>query len=533
MFEPLSRLHFGNDYPGANINCRTIKSDEELAQLAASIKEEGLIQSLFAIPDPTDGTRLYIVAGNRRLAALHLLLANKAVTEDYPVPVIICDGLSPTEALRLSLTENTDHLPLHPVDRFDAFAAVFSDGASPAEIAARYAVDERTVKQALALGKLAPEIRQAWREDKIDADEAQAFTLVTDHVEQEKLFKRLKKSGHLQDWNIKRAIVGEQHNVNASLLFVGTDAYKEAGGTIITDLFNDTLFVADLALLEKMTAEKIKEKCDELVANGWGWAENETNVPQGAKWQWARIKQPKKNAAMADKERSGCIVGIDSNGMFKIEYGVLKPSGKKQKEATKKKADENEKASSLSMSLNADLSETLTLAAAEAVRADSKLALAVLVSAFLKINSAAHAHVHGMMTLDADGQEQSLDDILKLSSADVTRILTEVAACTIDMRTQGHKGVLESSDNIALCKALPQSVFQKELVQNFDAGSFLLRAPKNVLISAAADLFDKKAAEALAQKPNKEIAEKLKAIIQKKGWLPVELRTDGYKGPKL
>jgi hypothetical protein len=49
--------------------------------------------------------------------------------------------LHPLDALRKSLTANIEKLPLHPVDQYETFVKTHDDGSSPADIAARYAVD--------------------------------------------------------------------------------------------------------------------------------------------------------------------------------------------------------------------------------------------------------------------------------------------------------------------------------------------------------------------------------------------------------
>ena len=50
------------------------------------------------------------------------------------------------------------------LDRFEAFAAmVKDDGLAPSEIANRFGITERAVKEALRLGNIHPDIRDAHR----------------------------------------------------------------------------------------------------------------------------------------------------------------------------------------------------------------------------------------------------------------------------------------------------------------------------------------------------------------------------------
>ena len=84
---------------------------------------------------------------------------------------------------------------VHPADQFEAFVGVIPDqGKSVADVAARFSVNESLVTQRLKLGRLAPSILQAYREEVIGLYEAQAFTLTDDHAEQERALRNLAKA---------------------------------------------------------------------------------------------------------------------------------------------------------------------------------------------------------------------------------------------------------------------------------------------------------------------------------------------------
>ena len=77
-------------------NART-HSDEQVAQIAASIKEFGFVNPILAGPDRV------IIAGHARLAAARKLGLAEA-------PVIVIDGLSENQRRALALSDN--RLPL-------------------------------------------------------------------------------------------------------------------------------------------------------------------------------------------------------------------------------------------------------------------------------------------------------------------------------------------------------------------------------------------------------------------------------------
>jgi len=59
------------------------------------------------------------------------------------------------------------------------------------------------------------------------------------------------------------------------MVFVGLEAYQHAGGAIRQDLFSedDTGYVLDVALLNRLVAEKLETIRAEIAAEGWRWVE--------------------------------------------------------------------------------------------------------------------------------------------------------------------------------------------------------------------------------------------------------------------
>ena len=53
--------------------------------------------------------------------------------------------------------------------------------------------------------------------------------------------------------------------------FIGVEAYVEAGGTILRDLFqgDDGGWLQDVTLVDRMLADKLKAKSETIAAEGW------------------------------------------------------------------------------------------------------------------------------------------------------------------------------------------------------------------------------------------------------------------------
>lgn len=93
---------------GGRFNPRKSFGDEELAELAESIRQKGLVQPIVARVDPEQPTAYEIVAGERRWRA-----AQKAGL--HQVPVIIRE-LDDREVLELAIIENVQRADLNAIE---------------------------------------------------------------------------------------------------------------------------------------------------------------------------------------------------------------------------------------------------------------------------------------------------------------------------------------------------------------------------------------------------------------------------------
>ena len=114
-------------------NVRQIKAGVSIESLAADIGRRGLLQSLSVRPilnDAGEETGAYgVQAGGRRLRALQLLVKQKRLAKNAPIPCIVrSEGFVEAD----SLAENTEREALHPLDQFRAFKALADEPCSPA-----------------------------------------------------------------------------------------------------------------------------------------------------------------------------------------------------------------------------------------------------------------------------------------------------------------------------------------------------------------------------------------------------------------
>ncbi len=261
---------------------KTPHSEATIEALAASIAAKGLLQNLVVEPEldpagePT-GSFFVTVGEGRRLA--HLLRAKrKEIRKTEPVRCVIDTVNDPAE---ISLDENVSRENLHPADEFERFRELAEDrGWGAEEIGARFGKSPQLVKQRLRLGAVSPRLMQVYRDGGLTLDQLQAFAITEDHVRQEQVFAKL--SYNREPWSIRRDLT--KANVPATdrrAIFVGAEAYAEAGGGIIRDLFTEDRggFFEDAALLDRLVIEKLESIAAEVQAEGWKWVSVHIDFP--------------------------------------------------------------------------------------------------------------------------------------------------------------------------------------------------------------------------------------------------------------
>ncbi|WP_234054032.1 MULTISPECIES: ParB/RepB/Spo0J family partition protein [unclassified Xanthobacter] len=258
-------------------NVRRVKAGVSIEELAEDIARRGLLQGLSVRPVlDADGveTGMYeIPAGGRRYRALELLVKRKRLARTTLVPCVVREGGLAEED---SLAENVQRAPLHPLDQFRAFLALREKGQSEEEIAAAFFVSVHVVRQRLKLASVSPRLLDIYAEDGMTLDQLMAFTVSGDHERQEQVFERLQQSYDKQPHVIRRMLTDSTvRAADKRARFIGLDAYVEAGGTILRDLFqgDDGGWLQDAALVNRMVTEKLKAESDTIAAEGWKWVE--------------------------------------------------------------------------------------------------------------------------------------------------------------------------------------------------------------------------------------------------------------------
>ena len=267
-------------------NVRRVKAGVSIEDLAASIARRGLIQSISVVPvadaEGNETGMFEVPAGGRRFRALEMLVKQKRLAKIAPVPCVVRERDSAILAEEVSLAENIERAPLHPLDQYRAFQDMRDKGMTEEEIAAAFFVPAQVVKQRLRLASVSPVLLEVYAEDGMTLEQLMAFTVSTDHARQEQVWDAIKDAWSNEPYQIRRMLT--ETTVRASdkrAVFVGSEAYEAAGGVATRDLFqsDDGGWLENAALLDRLVAEKLKAAAETIAAEGWKWIEVAASFP--------------------------------------------------------------------------------------------------------------------------------------------------------------------------------------------------------------------------------------------------------------
>ncbi len=269
---------------------QTPYTDDEIASMAASITAQGVMMPLTARPNGKAGHYL-VFAGGRRLAGMNKLAAEGHIDPAaFDVPIRVPD-VDEAKAHELSTAENVERLDLDLCDEVEAFARLHAEGSTSEDIAIRFGLPERRVRQRIALGTLHPNLMEMLRDGRISVQEAQAFTIAPDHDRQHEVLEHFRERNYApRAQEIRQLLTQDTIKSNCGLAeFVGEDAYAERGGTVTVDLFDDHFLWDDSGLAYQIAREKVADQMDALRADGWSWVRLEDEVSEEWSYRYRRL----------------------------------------------------------------------------------------------------------------------------------------------------------------------------------------------------------------------------------------------------
>jgi ParB family chromosome partitioning protein len=303
---PLDRLRL------SDANVRRVRPGESVAELADSIARRGLLQNLNVRPildSEGNGTGDYEVpAGGRRMRALELLVKQKRLAKDAPIPCMVRAANDDILAEEDSLAENAQRVSLHPLDQYRGMQSLADKGNAVEDIAAHFFVTPAVVKQRLKLASVSPKLLDIYAEDGMSLEILMAFTVSDDEERQIQVWEMVADAYQPSPSFIRQKLT--ENSVRAAdkrVRFVGLDAYVEAGGGVVRDLFEADRggWLTNPALIDRLVAAKLEAEALRVGEEGWKWID----VAEEHPWNPGRGFRtvPGEEVPMSDDEQKRAI----------------------------------------------------------------------------------------------------------------------------------------------------------------------------------------------------------------------------------
>jgi ParB family chromosome partitioning protein len=180
LFLDIDRVMPGKQQP------RRVFREESLKELAASIKERGVLQPVI-VSRTGDGT-FNLIAGERRWRASILAGLKK-------IPALI-KNVASKDSLEIALIENIQREDLNPIETAEAFQRLLRDfNLSQEDLSARVGKERATVANYLRLLKLPDEIKTMLYNGSLGIGHAKALLAVEGKAHQVAAARRIVKDG--------------------------------------------------------------------------------------------------------------------------------------------------------------------------------------------------------------------------------------------------------------------------------------------------------------------------------------------------
>jgi len=321
-------------------NPRPEITSESVADIAASIREIGLIQPLVVMKDPDKkphkGVDFYlVVAGHRRFKA-----CVDAGLSPIPCDVIDCDVAT---AKRVTMIENLQRRDVDPLMEADLIAGLIEGGMTQAEIAAETGRGERWVARRANLVKLSA----SWRKRVADGERITIDCLEHVAAYPEEIQEKCKEGagryytpqGEALTWREVKWVFGRESRDLREVLFDTDKCMTCPNNTgCCPDLFDDDGW-GDAKLGKCLDAKCYDKRTEEAVDEAVAKAEKKGRTV-------VRNKQPYQcgvygSTTRPTKTNTALYVFTDCNGRKALEWG--KPPPQKD-EAAEREAKSERKA---------------------------------------------------------------------------------------------------------------------------------------------------------------------------------------------
>jgi ParB family chromosome partitioning protein len=221
---------------------RTRFSEENLEELAQSIRANGIVQPIVVRRKKTGSFEYEIIAGERRWRASQRAGLSK-------IPAVIKKDVTDDKLLELALIENIQRQELNAIEEARAYRKLIDNiGLTQEMIAERVGKDRTLVATSLRLLKLPPDIQMLIEEQKLSAGHGRALLMGEDADAQRRIARKIMEMGlsvRETEKAVKRAgLKGHLNSANKQLTRKQLDANIKAAETKLRRHFGTNVQIA-------------------------------------------------------------------------------------------------------------------------------------------------------------------------------------------------------------------------------------------------------------------------------------------------
>lgn len=286
----------------SKMNMRHGRKKPDVSDILPSVRKRGVLLPALVRPGESAG-HFKIVAGRRRYYAA--LEAAKEQDTPPPMPCAIMEEGDDAAALEASMLENLVRADPDEVTKWETFAQLVKKGRSVEDIAATFSLTELVVKRILALGNLLPVIRNAYRNEEVDAGTVRHLTLAT--KAQQKTWVALFKDedsyaprGH----QLKAWLFGGE-SISTEVALFDLAGFK---GSVVKDLFAEDGYFGDADQFWEAQTAEIEARKAAYLENGWSDVQIIPPQTYFQSWDYEKTTKRKGGRVYIDVKSSGEVV---------------------------------------------------------------------------------------------------------------------------------------------------------------------------------------------------------------------------------
>ncbi len=240
---------------------RTKFNDDSIAELAANIKENGLIQPLVV---HREGNKYVLICGERRFRAMSTL------DEMKEAPCFILENKTAEELMAIQFSENSAREQLHYIDQADSIAGYKKlTGASERKIQAALGISKSEVHRCLLIAKLPKTLKEAAKIHNTEKYVLLEWSALDSGKAKNDLRKKISEGAITKRLQLKRAInaIGAVVKTKTKAKKSPSKAKTNPSASLFIKAMKEKSKTMDLSKEEMTMLKKLMSETKELLEN--------------------------------------------------------------------------------------------------------------------------------------------------------------------------------------------------------------------------------------------------------------------------